>query len=356
MPKIGAAQIQFLEASANPVSPQEGWAVDANRAKRYFYLPGNPKAARRQQAAEVLLGYPQVLEQKTADGTRTMRYISRELPNAYPFENNKGEPYLFATSIEQTTGLGVGRLDDLDLTAYDMALYEVNYSSLPYDIRTDAYVQATEFWGNTAATNPLYDSSANPPRGYPDEGGQLSFTGWTNTRFVSRQMKKGARFMTLPMGLLMYTDANPNAKNVIPWGFPVTQPYAEVRYVWHQVPRDAYPARAINNAFGSVNNGQFDTFSQGTLLFKDIDVASQRSAAGDRILNIQYSFVYLPNYSKSQNPAGQNEGHNAILRSYVDATGKRVIDYWPVTSDGSVDGATPYRYTDFATLFRPDQP
>jgi hypothetical protein len=272
----------------------------------------------------------------TANSMTAVKYISREIPDPYPSSaspvNPGGRPFMYASSIPQTEGLGVGRLNPaLEVTEYDRQKNFVTYEGRPYDIRNDDDVLA----------------QGGPLQGFPDEGYLLKTQGWLATRFISRDWQPGSRVITLRESFFQY--ATDDTQSIVPT--PVTQFYATVIYTHWLVPADGVPFKAITACGSAVNLGTFDNFAQGTLLYTSCAVKPLRGPLGDRLTILQHQFRYLPNVAKYAGPswtAGTPLGHNSQLRRFANGD----VDYDVLTS---ANGDRPAAYQDFASLFRPDQ-
>jgi hypothetical protein len=149
-------------------------------------------------------------------------------------------------------------------------------------------------------------------------------------------------------------------------GVPFNQGMASLHYTWHFVPKEGVPLFAINQQLGTLNENWFDSYAPYTLLFKSWDFRRFRGPLGDVLYHLEYFFTWLPNAAVgTPNPdsvggrprfvAGANMGWNFQLRVNSSAAGTNWLEYDQVV-DSQASRRNPYKSTDFANLFRPDQP
>jgi hypothetical protein len=329
-----------------PESPREVWATDGSRMTRDFVIAGDTDT--RIKAAADFLGFSRLVG--AGDDNGPPYYISRQLPHGYPYITEAETFFLYAQSIPDGRPLGVGQaqpfsLDGVDATGADYTNYlmTVEYRTLSYDVRTDDALRTT--------TGPL--------SGLPDEGnalanapafgpGVLGVSAAAAGRYITRTARPGGKFLVLRQGMMRYTfDQKP-----VPEGIPYAVPFSTLSYTWHQVPEGGVPNLAIEKALGTLNNARFDGYPAETLLLTNAVPRPYRNPFGERNYDVEYTFRYQPNVSPVTNAP---QGQNTILR--VNAG---VIDYVSITSNGTFPppvgtGTPPYRLTDFAALFRPDQ-
>jgi hypothetical protein len=332
-----------------PESPREVWAPDGSRMSRDYVIAGDAQS--RIFAAWDFLGGSELIEVETGDGPRY--YVSRQTPHDYPFVTDAGDVFLFAQSIPQGRPLGVGapNTDFPGLAAdYTNYLMTVEYRTLSYDVKEDDEVLA-------GPALPLPDSGFNdsPLEGFPDEGYALAAAAGPDepgaSRYITRVARPGGRFHVLRAGMMGYVSDN----KPVPEGIPLTVPFVTLSYTWHQVPEGGVPNAAIRKCLGTINNLTFDGYPAETLLLTNVVPRPFRNPFGERNYDVEYTFRYQPNVSYADGVTPR--GHNFIPR--VTAAGG--LDYEEIralkNSGGSplAAGSPPYRLTDFATLFRPDQ-
>jgi hypothetical protein len=268
-------------------------------------------------------------------------------PHFYPETDFAVGAYLYAQTLpgsemvvaddsETTASHAPG--DQTALSDWWKATFE--YRSLPYDIHEDESVLAT--------AGELYVSVAEA---YPDEGDALR-RGWAVSRYVSKLVEPGGRVIPLRNGCFYYVGVATAGGKDIPTlePFPFNETLQHVNYVWHQVPLEGYPIKAVQTQLNTVNDAIFDGYPKGTLLFIDARETPRRDPFGQRTLDATYRFLFAPRCNAGLvGPLG----HNAILR--VD----RILGpRWTLVSTDATNGADklPYRATDFSKLFHPDQP
>jgi hypothetical protein len=331
---------EFTESC--PRSPGEAVALDDARVATILDL-ADGSAAARVQAYEDFLGYQIVVPAVDSAG-HPVRYLSRQTPMPYTAlvttANPLGDSYLYCTNIPRGEPLGKpagidgGFNDGPGVADYERYRLHAEFRTVPFDVHEDNEV--------IAATGPL--------QGFPDDGDAVKHGIY---RYVTKEVRPAGRFLVLRNGLAQYSDGTK-----IPEGYPVKEVMGEVIYTWHHVPAAAVPWLAIQRALGCVNVGSFfglfgntdsfDGFPQGTLLFNGLDPVRRKGWSGDVVYTIKYFFSFLPRL-QYQGASPTYMGWNSAARTTAGA-----FDWVPVQLDGI--GTTPYRYIDFAILFRPDQP
>lgn len=345
--------VEFWEDNQDPRSPSYQFALDDSRIRRSLQLrPQDAGSAVDEElrfaAATALLGHAEVA---TVDGHR---HILRTLPHAYPVPetvtNPGGASFIYATSIPRMDPIAPhpDSVDALKRALYQAYRLEVHYTPLPYFILPDEGVLAL----------------AGPLESYPDEGDCLE-RGWReNSRFVSKQVKGASRTVSLRQGQLKYSagagaDAGVAAANIME-GFAFTHSRTLIVYTWHLVPLEALPETAIQLALNCTNSDAFDGYPAGTLLFMDYDFVRHEGPLGDKLCDVVYRMMFMPNYDMVSE---EFRGWNSLPR-VIGAPGSEKRRYWAMSSDGDppdlealggVDNAQ-YPGADFSSLFRPDQP
>lgn len=326
---------EFFEDSQEPPSPSYQFAGDSARIIRSLVVRDSTED-RRKKAAKALCGYNRVV---TVAGKT---YITRTMPHGYPAiadgdVGTDGTPYLYVGGIPRCEAVGKPTgLDEENRANYTAQRFEVHYQRFPYDHKSDSAVNGTLPGG------PLFL--------LPDEGDALR-SGWRFTRFISRNIDPASRVITLKQAVLHYVETVDTDRTAIPESMPFTQFRARVNYTWHLVPILALPRLAWKVCSNCVNDISFDGFSADTLLFSDAKVQQLSGPLGDRLCNVEYTFLWQPNVDS----AGTEYGWKAIPR----VKGGQFY-YWEMTASG--DPATknnadqrPFKRADFTSLFRPDQ-
>jgi hypothetical protein len=339
----------FYEDSSKPKSPITQFASENARAivtLRSYFLTGTQVF----QAVKALIGF------NTTGLEGGVSYITRGLPAFYPAIidpsvaptvglNPFGTPYLWATSIPEVepegnvTGLtmvGAGGFGPGLRPTYNVWHFKVEFNSLTYYVKSDAQVLGT--------TGPL--------TGFPNEGQALA-SGWSNSRYVTKIVEDATRTVTMRKGFLRFVGS----VDPIPEGIPFTQFRSNITYIWHQIPIAAIPNIAIATCSGKVNNLIFDGYQPGTLLFTGYRFRPWQGPIGDRLVDIEYRFIYMPNFfitpaTKAPTYAGWNSIPNVVAGMFV---------YTQFSADGTYDpignpGAIVFKPADLTTLFNPDQP
>jgi hypothetical protein len=123
------------------------------------------------------------------------------------------------------------------------------------------------------------------------------------------------------------------------------------------------PFLAIQSQANTVNRFWFDGFSPGTLLFKSADFDRYTNWLGQVYYNCQYHVSWLPKpnllnptaLTRPSYTAGVPMGWNAQIRVVSDAAKVNRLCYDFIV-DGPNSSTPPFAYSDFSSLFRPDQP
>lgn len=349
--------IRFHEDSVNR-SPIVRYSSENAAVIRKLYLSHDrAKPDPLSEAALALCGGARI-DTETFGGV-TRAWVTRQTPDFYPatptFENPTGTPFLFVE------GVPVGEpcskpsgVDDQGRTEYDWYRLTCNYETRGYNVKEDGDVLATGT-GPAVGVSPLaadvFDHVARP-----DEGDCLA-RGWKNSRWILKQVDRAARTVSLKQGVVQWqlVEGRGPAKEAINEGLPYSQARLSVNYTWVCVPEDAVPELAMQTALGRCNQFSFDKFPLGTLLLADAKARYYTSATGQRVADVAYHCIFLPNRDSL---TGVFMGWNSWLR-VVD--GK--VRCWPISGDGNTinpDDATAtnkiVQHYDFSYLFRPPYP
>lgn len=223
--------------------------------------------------------------------------------------------------------------------ADDTPMYEVAEMSFQYVMPTFLVKEDSEIT-NLPGVEPAFV-------GIPDEGQALA-NGWEFSRYVTRQIKRHGRMLTIPRGLLKGSDGK-----LILEAIAINEGTADYQYTWHQVPHEALPENNWTLGTNTVNDEVFDGHPPGTLLFSgEPEIKLNPNPITGQIL---YDVVYTLHSLKIFNgTTGDIVGHNWIRK----VVGGKIT---PVLFS-STGSPTPsqdeviYRDFDFRKLFRPDPP
>jgi hypothetical protein len=336
----GSTQYAESADEQNP-SPDLGFAIDSGRVVRQLWIGG--EAAAWQTAKSDFLGFGQVLT-----GLNGVRYISRQIPHAFPLAN-----WLYAQGTPKFEMVQLARVN-MDVAEYTMSKMTVNYLALSYNIQPDANV-----------LNTIVDVN-NHFLGYPDEGFALSL-GFDTSRYVTHNRKPSSKFLSLARGSMyvLASDIGQNQPRPLAEGLPFKEPAAEVQFVWHVVPEAGVPDVLHMVAHGCINDDWFMGYPPQTLRIEGIEPINRRDPLGNRVVDVVYRMQFLPRVGKhivtgAQPVNGppqltfssiQPHGHNWV---WATALGNLVLAR--VTTDGTPNGDPPYQTLDFKLLFNPDQP
>lgn len=353
--------VSFYEDAKDRRTPIFRWATENASVQRSLFIRGQPlDQFQITNAALALLGCATVETDELGLGGATRRWIHRQIPAAHPAAPTPDNPdaldYLYCASIP--TGEPISKplgVDADNLTSYEWYKFSTIFEALSHDVHEDEFMEAIE--------GPLKAVPATGGPARPDEGDRTRIA-WSATRYVTRTIDPAARTISLRQGLVHYVvlegfgdPAKPDAVNE---GLGTSQARLVIRYTWHAVPVEGLPFPAIQNALQCVNNDDFDGWQKGTLYLADAKIRPYRSAFGQRLLDVQYHCVFLPNKDEKTNVY---MGHNSILRVVKTATDpKPILRFWPISANGDLALSTDapqtnaiFKYRSFPDLFRPTQ-
>lgn len=279
--------------------------------------------------------------------------------NPHPFPTR---PWMHATSVQQARPMGMraaefypeasfiprynvshgtgNRLNGTGLPRYQQVQLDLIYSMLPYKIKedTDVLVQ------NDDPTSKLYL--------YPDEGMAISKGYRTHSRYITREIKRQAKMLTLPRGLLKDEFGKPIMEALV-----IPENTAIFEYTWWQVPDEALPEEQWLIGAHSVNHATFDGRPAGTLLFAgDPETRSMPNPiTGKRLNTVKYTFyslIILDEDPPIPEVAPAPRGHNYV-RKVISNKLKPVM--FSTDGTGTAAGTRIFPDYDFRKLFRPDQ-
>lgn len=326
----GPYQVEYYESSE--ASPQEAYDPTSGRATRKILVHWED----REIARLAFMGHPVLQGNNPATGLGG--WIVRIPPHRYPNDQN-----LYVQGQPQVEPIGFrGRdnpdTDTLDISRYEWAKLTLTYTNVTYNILSDAEV---DFGDN------------------PDEGAALAAG---ISRYITKTVHPGGKIMNLNRGFMRRVT---NDMGIVPEGIPVYFPTLDVTYTHHMVPLRAVPLQAIQNSLGTLNHDTFDGEPAGCMLLQSAEPSRPMMAPdGTRVCDLQIKFRIQYNVGLYVDPEDKTvkgpriNGHNFILfmDRVPESPTKGKLLWCMVTSDGTKDGTPPYRSTDMAKLFKPDQP
>jgi hypothetical protein len=286
--------------------------------------------------------------------------LIRNLPLAHPVF-----PWLFVTSVATIEGLkfieksdAVEELEAEPIPEY--ALYEhakvvLEFAPRPYALYKDESisVEAIEY--------------------YDDEGGtvtkNIAAESW---RFVEFSTKASMEYLTAQHGTYRMAGTGESTPPSFPGQVRLLKKTKNITLTWHQVPFVVSEGPNIYEGLGKINQLEFFGFPIGTLLFQsytttkpmphpfpdmviDEDTGSSIPSA-EKIVNVEFSFLYLDPDLGGQGVTPQNKnhiagGHNAFPwfkdgKYYYATTGG-------AANSSPVEGIPPYKSYPFQLLFTP---
>lgn len=247
-----------------------------------------------------ILGYPSVV-----DGIgNTITRISRSLPMAHPLF-----PWLYATAITDVRGIKQTGIKN-GLSSYDRAILTIAFTSLNYNILSDAQL-------------PNFSIGANE---FPNE----------SLRFVVKHPKPKVEYISLDRYFFKYAEGvSPPNGNTFPLGIGKITVKVDLEWTWCDVPDRAifdsngYAPR-IYPLMGTVNSVAFAGCDPGTLLFYPPEFTPRMApvspdatgilsvdSAGNisnvpRTWDVRFRFGYWDPAPRGV-PAGSNKGWNLAI-------------------------------------------
>jgi len=305
-----------------------------------------------QTAIAEFTGYPVL--RRIATG---VAWIDRRTPHAHQEFRDLlyNQPWLYCTSVSRVEGRSLDETTAFqDPPTYRMAHLRLVHQSLTYEIlenndpRMQFAVDPAPLPGEPGQDNPLLGTN------FPDEA--------TLMRYVTKWPKPFNRMITVPRALAKFVlesgdrppkkgdDTDASTGPVLFEGVGYPEPGQVLRYTWHLVPREGMPLDQANRTTGKVNRYRFDGYPARTLLCEAPEYIPIRSANGQRLADIHYTFRYLGKFGRND---GLQKTWNHFLR-YVDRSDlNHFLDYRLVTMTGTSSGAPVFMTEDFSKLFRP---
>jgi hypothetical protein len=295
----------------------------------------------RAQAGADLLGWNKYVVNPAAGSTPAQAYVSRQTPMPYPGARvPAGSPApangrLYAATLLNGLGLGV---------ASPSAAFGVNYSrgyrwQITFRRRLYAIREDAEMVGDESGL--LFP--------FPDEGWMLKNRGLSATRYVERDILPAGRFLTLPTGFVGFPDGD-----TLLYSLPYNEVFANVVYRWRLVPRAAVPLAAIAQCMGATDHSKFDFAVGGTMILVGARVELLTGPLGDDLADLTYAFLYQPHTNRSGLPMGVNSALRVMPAGRGAFAGS--VDYDAIVSRKDLTTPVVRMDSDFASLFRPDNP
>jgi hypothetical protein len=349
--------VEFAEyTTEDRRSPEDKKARDSQDRVRHLRQLGPCGPLEREGGAAAILGFAEKVTETVGGNSRT--YVRRTLPHcmdpsvlAQDWNDLSLPAGLWASSIEscapytghvRPTNEGFG-VNDSTPVARDGLAYRVNYASFPYFHR----------YPQRATAGPLAPNATDfgaGDLGRHDEGDALR-RGWmTYSAFVSKRVEDATKTVTVPNGMVKYSEMEGQRSMACMTGWPYTLTRSRFRYRHIQVPVSAIPFLAIAACRGGVNRDQFDNIPPFCGLFDGFSFNVYCGGVGNRwYADLEFSVIVQ--YGTDRDAAG-----NITNRGWLGWP--RVIDgamrFWPISPDG-LGLNTVYPLVDLADLFRPDQ-
>lgn len=346
-----------------PTSPNEKWSTSNTSITRNLIL-SDGQYTTRVQAAYDILGYAVVSPNNQIVRVTPMYYPAPTTIAAPPDVDVQGQipslsKKLYAVQISRTQQRGVGGTSravdapNLSAAAYSKSVITTEFSTLPYQILTDAQIIGA---GYTTGG------------GGPDEGAALK-AGWVNSRYIIRHFTPFSRIIKVPYGILWniggpgWTNINNLPKNT-KTALPKREGGAVVEYTWVKVPISYVNMTKIGSALGTINPSAFDFAKANTLLLDHVDTREYEGPFGERYMDVKFTMIWLPHPSTGNNaPGGPGTGLGTAAGThmgwnYIYDVVNGLDDYYLVSSGtkaGPLTNSTlPFKaLVDFGTLFSP---
>lgn len=335
--------IYYVEADG---SPDGNFYFDRGVYNRSIYIPHESLNA-------AMLAFTGDVE-VSVNIPATARTLRRTLPHRFP-----QKPWMYVQGISKIKPIGQievlnppasageapgeipshiqpggNLLDGTGIARYMMAEVGLQYNMPDYKIKADSEII------NLNVGEPLYSD--------PDEGNALA-SGYANSRYVTRHVKRMSKMLTIPRGLLSTTDG----KKVLE-AIAINENVATFEYTWHQVPESGLPEASWLLGQGTVNDATFDGRPAGTLLFDGaVETKPMPNPITGKILyTVRYQFHSLCIIDDSVDPK-VIRGHNWVRKVIG---GKIVPVEFSADGVGAVAGTKIFPSYDFRKFFRPDPP
>lgn len=361
--------ITYTEFNPDGEGLMGSFATGGSRVHRGFDVPWADHVNFLQQ----VIGFQSVLPVINSSG-QTRFYITRTTPMPDPLY-----PQLWCRSIPTLKGVkDAGLTAPQNITAaYNRARMTVEFLSNLYKTLTDEQVSSSPLAGilgqfqgvvSTEADGLVNTVQSNEPPRVP-------------LRYVTRMVRPANRVITLRQGTMCFVNQLPeDAKEILFGnkerlfeGLPVSEGRATLTYTWHNVPENGIPVSAITACLGQINsipfggtgvggaNPRFDSqpYPAQTLLFDSVTITPDLDIKGNLMYQVQYQFVFAPNFDKGGSKVAR--GWNWVLRYKLSNINNptnpngSILNYYLVSSDGTLQGTKPKELRNFGALFVPDQ-
>jgi hypothetical protein len=285
--------------------------------------------------------------------------LARNLPLAHPFF-----PWLFVSSIATIEGFKFFEKADAEeeleappiaeYASYEYAKVVVEFAPRPYALYKDESI------------------SVEPITYYDDDGEEVTAdVAAESWRFVEFQSKTSVEYLTAQHGTYRMAGTGEATAPSFPGQVRLLKKTKNITLTWHHVPFTVSEGDNIFNGLGKINQIEFFGYNIGTLLFQgwtttrpmpepfpemevDEDTGSTLPSAA-KIVNIEFSFLYLEPELGGQGVSPQNQnhiagGHNTFpwfkdMKHYYATVGP--------STESATEGIPPYKSYPFQLLFTP---
>ncbi len=349
---LGLPSPKYVEhAQATGGSPRERFEPDGATVVRELDVAW----ADRFSMVRILLGYPRVVS--VFDGVATVaKYISRANPIGYDelTASNGSGAFLFCTRVD-SSGMKPLTKSVSGVGTYKTARLTCTFSSLPWDIVSDAGMLNGGFGGATSFIGP------SGPVNVIDESSLL--------RNVVKRSAPAAEQLTVQAGSYKFIGTGLTPAPPVNQGTNRSFQTINLQLTWFGIPRGGVPSGVINpslstgdgyieNTLGKINSTPFAKFPTGALLFLAAELRPNVSPLGDRLFDITYSFKGI------LTPLGQTGSVKkttwATFTHIYKANLPGVTANWyEVSTDGvtnlvaQLDNKSVYNFAEMRSLFRP---
>ncbi len=361
---LGQVSPKYIEhAQATGGSPRERFEPDGATVVRELDVAW----ADRLSMVRILLGYPRVVVVPDAVSTAIVvaKYISRANPISYgELADPQGNPYLFCTRVD-SSGMKPLTKSASGVGTYKTSRLTCTFSSLPWEIISDAAMRTGGFGGSSLFSSP------SGPVNVVDESCLL--------RNVTKRATGAAEQLTVQAGSYLFVATGHLLPPPVNQGTNRSFQTINLQLTWHGVPRSGVPCGLINTNLGStvgyiegtlgkLNSTLFAGFPPGTLLYLSCELRPNTSPLGDRLYDITHGFkgILVP---LGQFGAGQTKN---LLNAWATFTHiykanlpralfapNAVANWYEVSTDGAtnlvaqLDNKSVYNFAEMRSLFRP---
>jgi len=224
------------------------------------------------------------------------------------------------------------------------AIYDITYRPMPFDILSDAVVDALDAPLNTCELSRyvqrFYQFGA---RVLAAPAGTTHWKDYLQAGIADAPIPEGAALKTLPYGTWQYK-----------WWYVPTIPWANIWACYGKVNAAESGANAPDGRFDYIPsvggaswvNGKQQGWLPGSLLFEGVSGVEQvTTASGQKLWNLTFAFRYLPG-----NNGATQDTHNKIFRFVDDDYYEIVTNYTP--GKPSAQWKKLYQSATFSNLFK----